>query len=95
MLLTLIRKLVAKIPCELADDVLTIAVTSYEDGYEKGRTAEIHVHNELPVALGPIIEHLMNGEKISAIKELRAQTRCGLRDGKDFCEALLKIIIPF
>jgi len=48
------------------------------------------------VNLAPVLAFLRSNQKIQAIKEVRAQTGSGLRESKDFCDALdAAIKVPF
>ena len=44
------------------------------------------------IDLMPVLTFMREGQKIAAIKELRTQTGCGLKVGKDFVEALLALV---
>ena len=37
-----------------------------------------------------LLDHISRGEKIAAVRYYREQTRCGLRDAKDYVEALME-----
>ncbi len=39
-----------------------------------------------------ILDHLLNGRKIQAIKEIREVTGCGLKESKDFMDELQREI---
>jgi ribosomal protein L7/L12 len=71
------------------DAAVRVAVEAYEAGYKDGREYEAKGSlAPMGTALAAILIALRDGRKLEAIKAWRAATGGGLKDGKDFIEAL-------
>jgi len=90
-LLTLLSRF-AKGDYVTTDSVISVAVESYEAGYKDARDMEAKA-SQVPAgtALSAILAALKDGNKIQAIKVWRTVTGGGLKEGKDFVEAICEM----
>lgn len=92
-ILALIARVQAMVP-DYADNspVTDLAVECYDKGYSDGRESEAK-SGLVPTgtAMYAILQALKAGNKIIAIKHWRTVTGGGLKEGKDFVEAILNL----
>ena len=85
LIATLINATESSDPCIVTD----LASKAFDLGYSEANLSAPQLSG---IDLLPVLNHMRGGQKIDAIKELRTQTGCGLKVGKDFVEALLALV---